>query len=104
MTDILTLSYRTSNQKIGCELLNTVMDSYNDYSKSKDARRRLKFLFCSGTLGYYYYGITLLEHQIEKYKQSNNIPNPILYGEATYMGNQEIGKMILETETRLQNA
>lgn len=36
--------------------------------------------------------LALLEHQIEKYKQSNNIPNPILYGEATYMGNQEIEK------------
>ena len=103
MTDILTLSYRTSNQKIGCELLNTVMDSYNDYSKKvKMQDADLNSYFVRERLDTITMELALLEHQIEKYKQSNNIPNPILYGEATYMGNQEIEKMILETETRLR--
>lgn len=103
MTDILTLSCRASNKEMGCELLNTIMNTYNDYSKKvKLQDATLNSTFVKERLDSITMELALMEHQIEKYKQSNNIPDPTLYGEATYMGNQEIEKMILETETRLR--
>ncbi|WP_455585076.1 GumC family protein [Bacteroides sp.] len=102
MSDIITFRYETSNKQKGCNLINAVMDQYNIYTRAiKENDAALNSTFVRERLDSVTFELAVLEHKIEQYKQKNSIPDPVLYGKTTYLGNQEVENTILETEIRL---
>lgn len=102
-SDILLLECKAENKQRACGLLNTMMNTYNDYSrKTKKQETETSALFIRDQLDTITVELALIEHRLEVYKQSNNMPDPSLYGSITYMGNKETEKLILETKTRLR--
>lgn len=103
ISNILLLECNAENRQRGCRLINSIMQTYNEYSrKTKKSEAEVDALFVKERLDTITTELAFLEHRIEVYKQSNNMPDPGLYGSMTYMGNKETERLILETETRLR--
>ena len=103
ISNIILLGCDMENRQRGCRLLNAIMNNYNEYSrKTKKEEAEINALFVKDKLDTITTELSFLEHRIELYKQSNNMPDPNLYGNVTYMGNRETERLILETETRLR--
>lgn len=103
ISDIVELSIESANVAAAKRLLNGIMQQYNVYSKAKKIEEsNLNVQFVLQKLDTVTMDLAYLEHQIEKYKQDNKIPDLSAYGEVTYLGNKEMEKMILEMETQLR--
>ena len=103
ISDIIILLFENENKQRGYDFLNTIMSTYNQYSRNvkvKEATINAKFV--KERLDTITTELAYLEHQIETYKKRNNIPEPALYAKATVTGYQELESVILETETRLK--
>ena len=101
-SDVVYMSYESSNKLRAKKILNSVMNQYNNYSRGVKVRdANLNAGFVRDRLDSITLELTMLEIQLEKYKQSNKMPDPELYAQATYYTNKDIEKTILETETRL---
>ena len=103
ISDIIILLFENENKQRGYDFLNTIMSTYNRYSRNvkvKEATINAKFV--KERLDTITTELAYLEHQIETYKKQNNIPEPALYAKATVTGYQELESIILETETRLK--
>ena len=103
ISDIIILLFENENKQRGYDFLNTIMSTYNRYSRNvkvKEATINAKFV--KERLDTITTELAYLEHQIETYKKRNNIPEPALYAKATVTGYQELESVILETETRLK--
>ena len=101
-SDVVTIIYESSNKIRSQKILNSVMNQYNIYSKDVKVRdANLNAGFVRDRLDSITMELSLLEIQLEKYKQYNKMPDPELYAQATYYTNKDIEKTILETETRL---
>lgn len=103
ISDIIILSCEASNRQRACKLLNAMMDRYNQYSRIvKVNEANLNSAFVKNRLDSVTLELTMLEQQIEIYKQTNKMPDPGAYSSITYYGNKETEKLILETETRMR--
>lgn len=103
ISNIIVLSCEASNKQRACKLLNAMMDRYNQYSRSiKVNEANLNSAFVKDRLDSVTLELTMLEQQIEIYKQTNKMPDPGAYSSITYYGNKETEKLILETETRMR--
>lgn len=103
ISNIVALSQKSSNKKRSQKLLNSIMKQYNLYSRNvKVEDANLNASFVKNRLDTITMELSLLEYQIEKYKQSNKMPDLEAYATVTYYGNKETEKLILETETRLR--
>ena len=103
ISDIIRLNIDDEHKLRGCNLLNTIMESYNCYSKRiriKEANLNAQFI--KERLDSVTYELSLLEHQLESYKQTNNFSAPMLYAEAALSGKQELESNVLEMEVRLK--
>lgn len=103
ISDIIVLSCESTNKQRACKLLNTIMNRYNQYSRmTKVNEANLNSAFVKDRLDSVTLELTILEQQIETYKQINKMPDPGAYSSITYYGNKETEKAILETETRMR--
>ncbi len=99
---IIELSCRATNKQKAYRLLNAIMDRYNQYSRIVKVNEvSSNSAFVKNRLDSVTLELAILEHQIEKYKQVNKMPDPSAYSSITYYGNKETEKLILETETRM---
>lgn len=103
ISDILAIYIRWENKKQGKDLLNSLMESYNVYSKSvKVYESEINAVFVKMKLDTITRELAVLEHQIERYKKANEIPDIELYGEAILKGYEGVEKTMLETQIKLR--
>ena len=102
-SNIIVFTYDAENKDRECELINTLMDRYNEYSLSvRQKETNINAIFIKNRLDTVTSELAILERKIELYKQVNKMPDPGLYGSITYAGNKETERLILDTETRLR--
>jgi hypothetical protein len=103
LSDIIQLRIDNESKQRGCDFLNALIAAYNHYSRGvKVQEANLNARFVKERLDTVTVELAYLEHQIEKYKRFNNIPDPTLYAQATMTESRQLEKTMLEAEARLK--
>ena len=103
MSNIIELYIRSANKYQARKILNNIMNEYNNYSRNvKLVESNLNADFVRNRLDTITTELAFLEHQIEKYKQGNKMPDINAHVSLIYYGNQEAEQAILGAETRLR--
>lgn len=103
ISDIIRLVNENENKQRGCDLLNALMQCYNRYSKNvKVKEANLNAQFIKERLDSTTFELSLIEHRLEKYKQENKLPDPMLYTQAAITGQKELETNMLEMEVQLK--
>ena len=103
MSNIIELYIRSANKYQARKILNSIMNEYNNYSRNvKLVESNLNADFVRNRLDTITTELAFLEHQIEKYKQGNKMPDINAHVSLIYYGNQEAEQAILGAETRLR--
>jgi uncharacterized protein involved in exopolysaccharide biosynthesis len=103
VADVVMISEDAENVKNASRLLNALMARYNSYSREVRVREAgMNADFVGERLDTVAQELAMLEYAVENYKLTNRIPDEKLYATATYYGDKEMEKAILERETELR--
>lgn len=103
VSNIILLSMDDEHKERGCDFLNNLMASFNQFSHTiKVKETNINANFIRNRLDSVTLELAYLEHKIENYKRNHNIADPILYTKATISGKQELESNVLEIEVQLK--
>lgn len=103
ISDILLLLFKNENKQRGYDFLNTIMSTYNQYSRNvKVKEATINARFVKERLDTVTTELAYLEHRIETYKKQNDMPELSLHAHMTVTEHQGLENIVLETEARLK--